>query len=328
MDNNSIIKLDKVDRKILFELDKNCRIPITQLSKKVKKSRQAVEYRINQLVKKELITGFKTSINPHKINNKIYKIYLKLKNTSNEKQKLFTFLRKSDKVYWIGECSGKWDLIFGIFAKEDYEFFNFKNQFISKFNSSIVEEEGGILIDVQQYPKRYFTNEFSSPVMFAGKMQNNKLDETDYLLLNQIAGNARASIVELAEKTKTTPAIIIHRLKKLEKQKIILQYRLEIDISKLGLELYKAIIKMDRYNSEDEKKFLNYISNKPNIQYLIRNIWQIELELVVKSSHEYYEFVEELKKEFPKMIRTIDPVLMIKDEWTTGFENLLKFKKQ
>ena len=36
------IKLDKTDRKILAELDRNCRIPTTKLAKKVLKSRQAV----------------------------------------------------------------------------------------------------------------------------------------------------------------------------------------------------------------------------------------------------------------------------------------------
>ena len=46
------VKVDKTDRKILAELDKNCRIPTTKLAKIVSKSRQTVEYRINQMIKK------------------------------------------------------------------------------------------------------------------------------------------------------------------------------------------------------------------------------------------------------------------------------------
>jgi DNA-binding Lrp family transcriptional regulator len=46
------IKLDLTDRKILAELDKNCRIPNSILAKKVNKSREAVKYRIQQLQKK------------------------------------------------------------------------------------------------------------------------------------------------------------------------------------------------------------------------------------------------------------------------------------
>ena len=152
----SKIKLDKADRTILIELDKNCRIPSTILARKVHKSRQAVDYRINNLVKEGIITGFQASFNPHKMGYKIYKIYLKIKNVPAEKQRLFTYLKESGRVYWIGECSGSWDLIFGIFAKNDYEFFEVKSDIISEFNSIIVEEEGQMLLDVRQYPKKYF----------------------------------------------------------------------------------------------------------------------------------------------------------------------------
>lgn len=318
------LKLDKIDRKILFELDKNCRIPATQLATKVKKSRQAVEYRINNLLEKGIITSFKTSINPHKLGKKLYKIYLKLKNVPVEKVKMLSYLRKSERVYWIGECSGVWDLIFGIFAKDDFEFFELKNEFLSKFNKIIVKEEGGIIVDVHQYPKMYFAGGIAKPVLFGGKVIENKLDKKDLEILSYVSGNAKANVVEIAEKTKTTPSIVMTRLKKLEKLGIIIQYRLEVNTNKLNLENYKILVKLERYNKEDEKNFLKFVSNKTNVQYLIRNIWQLELEIVVKNSQEYYEFVESLKQEFPEVIQTIDSVLMIRDEWTTGFENMLK----
>lgn len=322
MENNGI-KLDLTDKKILFELDKNSRIPSTQLAKIVMKSRQAVEYRINNLVEKGIITGFKASINPNKIGNRIYKIYLKLKYTSQEKTQLLNYLRKSKKVYWIGECSGRWDLIFGIFAKTDYEFFEFKNAFISEFSELIIEEHGENLIDVKQYSKMYFVNTVSMPVEFGGKVVKNKLSETDLKILSTLSGNARKSVVEIAEESSSTPAIVISRMKKLEKLGIIIQYRIEVDTSKLELENYKIIINLNSYSKEDEKKFYQYVSRRPEMQYLIRNIWQLELEIVVKNFKKYYEFVEALKTKFPKMIKTIDFVLMMRDEWTTGFENLL-----
>ena len=317
------IKLDKVDRKILTELDKNCRIPITRLAKIVMKSRQAVEYRINQMVKKGIITSFNTAFNPHKMGYKIYKIYLKLRNIPQEKQRLFTYLKSSGNVYWMGECSGSWDLIFGVFAKSDYEFFNLKNELISKFNKILVEEEGGILVDVEQYPKMYFTNETTPPVMFAGEITYNELDKIDHSILSIIMNDARISLVELAKRVKSTEIMVRNRLKKLEQKGIIIQYRIGVDVNKLGLELYKSIIRLDKYSKEDEKKLLAFFSSLPNTQYYIRNLWQIEPELIVSDYQEYYEIIEKAKKEFPNVIRTVDTVLMITDEWTPGFKNLL-----
>jgi len=169
------IKLDKTDRKILAELDKNCRIPTTILAKKVMKSRQAVEYRINQLVDKGIITSFNASFNPHKMGYKIYKIYLKLRNIPEEKKKLFAYLKSSGNVYWMGECSGSWDLIFGVFSKTDYEFYKLKNDLLSNFQKIITQEYGDVLIDVKQYPKMYFTDEIVAPTMFAGEIVNDLL---------------------------------------------------------------------------------------------------------------------------------------------------------
>jgi len=67
------------------------------------------------------------------------------------------------EVYWMGECSGSWDLIFGIFTKSDYDFFHLKNELISKFNKLIVRENGETILDVKQYPKMYLTNTLCAP---------------------------------------------------------------------------------------------------------------------------------------------------------------------
>tara|TARA_Y100000034_G_scaffold95888_1_gene116589 strand:- start:558 stop:884 length:327 start_codon:yes stop_codon:yes gene_type:complete len=96
------LKLDKIDRKILFELDKNCRIPSTKLAKIVRKSRQTVDYRIDKLLEEGIITSFNASINPHKMGYKLYKMYLNLRNIPEDKVKLFNYLRSSGLVYWMG----------------------------------------------------------------------------------------------------------------------------------------------------------------------------------------------------------------------------------
>jgi Lrp/AsnC family leucine-responsive transcriptional regulator len=324
MVSNNGINLDKADLKLLTELDKNCRMPSTQLANRIGKSRQAVDYRINQLVKEGIITSFQASINPHKIGYKLYKIYLKLRNLPIVKEKLFSYLKKSGTVYWMGECSGSWDLIFAVFCKSDIEFFNFKNEFMSSFSEIIIIAHGESLVDVKQFPKMYFTKNLSQPTMFAGEIVNNRLEEIDARILQEVVNNGRISLVELSSRTKATIKTIQGHLKNLEKQGIIIQYRIGVNLNKIKKELYKAIIKVDNYNKENEKKLTDYISMLNQTQYFIRNIWELELELVVDNYQEYYSIIESLKKEFPYMIKTVDSVLMISDEWTPSFKNLIK----
>jgi Lrp/AsnC family leucine-responsive transcriptional regulator len=319
-------KLDKADRIILAELDWNCRTPSSKLAKLTRKSRQSVEYRIRRLMERGIITSFNTSINPHKMGYKIYKIYLQLRSIPEEKQSIFDYLRKSGIVYWMGECDGAWDLIFGVFAKSDYEFYTLKNELISKFGNIIVRNFYDVLVDVKQYPKMYFTGELREPTMFGGDVVENKLDGLDHAILAEIVNNTRIPLTELASRTGSNPATVSARMKKMEQSGVIIQFRIGVNFKILGLEYYKAIIHLERYTHDDEVKLLAHMSGLPGIQYLIRNIWDIEPEIVVSGYHEYRELMDTVKEEFPFVIKNIESVVMKTDEWTPGYRNLLKAK--
>jgi len=57
-------KLDKYDHKIILELDENARKPLSEISKKVGLSRDAVRNRIKKLVDNKVILAFKPIFNP------------------------------------------------------------------------------------------------------------------------------------------------------------------------------------------------------------------------------------------------------------------------
>lgn len=325
----SEIKLDKADRIILAELDKNCRAPVSKLAKLSRKSRQSVEYRIKKLVENGIITSFNVAFNPHKMGHKLYKLYFRLKNIPEERKKLFAYLRNCGMVYWMGECEGQWDTIFGFFTtKTDYEFYEVKNELISKFGNIIIENYGDALLDVKQYPKMYFTGEISKPTMFGGEIVYNKISKLDLEILGKIVNNARMPLSQIAEEVKSTPQTVANRLKRMETLGIIIQYRMGVGLGELGLEYYKAIIHVEKYTKEDEKRMLEYISSLPNTQYYIRNLWNIEPELVVSSYHEYCDIIDKLRQRFPNVIKTIDSVYMRTDEWTPGFKNMLGIQEK
>jgi Lrp/AsnC family transcriptional regulator, leucine-responsive regulatory protein len=320
----SKVKLDKADRIILAELDKNCRAPASSIAKRARKSRQSVEYRIKRLVESGVITSFNAAINPHRMGFKIYKIYLRLRNVPSERERLFSFLRASGIVYWMGVCDGAWDLIFGVMARSDYEFYALKNSLMSDYGNIIVDKYYDVLVDVRQYPKMYFTGERSEPVMFAGKMAKGDMDALDHGILGEIVNNARMPLTALASKVGSSPPTVAMRMRRMEKMGIIIQYRIGVNLDALGLEYYKAIFHLERYTEDDEKRLLEYMSGLPNTQYYIRNIGDIEPELVVEDYHEYRDIIDSVRREFPFVIRNTSFVLMKSDEWTPGYRNLLR----
>src|SRR3989338_1819856 len=116
-------ELDVKDRKIMYHLDFNARMPLSQLAKKIGLSKQVTKLRLDHLQQKGIIQGFYTDINPAKIGYDIFLIYLKFQKLSLQKEKEFiAHLSGQEKVGVNASLQGKWDHTIGIWAENIYDF--------------------------------------------------------------------------------------------------------------------------------------------------------------------------------------------------------------
>ena len=318
------LQIDAVDRKLLFELDRNARIPASKLAKIVRKSREAVKYRIEQLEKKGIIQKYITSINPNKLGFELYKVYLQLENIPEERERFYEYIKNDERVYWMGVCDGVWDCIFAVYAKNPAELYEIKNAIISEFRHLIIKKETGTLVDVHQYPKKFLTGEIAEPVVFAGDIKENKIDETDRKILGVIINNARLPTTEIAKKSRASVEMVRSRIKSMEEKNIILGYRISIDLNKLGLEFFKAIIYLKSLSKEEEDALYQYMYRHPKSVYYIRTItpWEVEFEFVVESYVEFNKIINDLRKTFPNVIRNYESVLFIYESWLPGMNKI------
>ncbi|MDO8740677.1 MAG: Lrp/AsnC family transcriptional regulator [Candidatus Woesearchaeota archaeon] len=322
MDNTEPIKLDKIDRKILLELDKNCRISDTQLAKKAGRSREAVKYRIKQLIEKGIIEKFITSINHAKLGISYYKIFLQLENIPEEKEKLFAYIGNHKKIPWHGICSGVWDYIIGVSAESSMEFDRIKNEIFTKFKHLIIKKEIGLMVETKQYVKKYLTGGIYDVKSFAGEIVRNEIDELDQKILDILANNARIPIAHLAKEASSSVKTVSTRIKNLEEKGIIIGYRISVDINKLGLEFFKIILYYRSISPEEERKLLEYIKRLPQSIYYIKMIapWDAELEMIVNNYHELNKIVDDLRKEFHEIIRNHETVIIHRENWLPAIE--------
>ena len=70
-----MVKVDIKDKKILYELDVDCRTSASQIAKKLNISKETVNYRINKMVDNGTIKGFITEVNMAKLGLTTYKVY-------------------------------------------------------------------------------------------------------------------------------------------------------------------------------------------------------------------------------------------------------------
>jgi len=104
---DTVIKLDVKDKKIIYELDLNCRQSLNQIAKKVGLSKQVISYRINRLIERGVIKGFYTIMDLTKLGFITFKVYLKFKD-QNPKiiDEMINYLVKNKSVIWMVTCNG------------------------------------------------------------------------------------------------------------------------------------------------------------------------------------------------------------------------------
>jgi len=323
----SKINLDLTDKRILAELDKNCRISNIALAKKVNKSREAVKYRIQQLEKKGVIERFITSINPSKLGYYLFKVYLKLENISEQREKFLEALHKNKDIYWLGISDGVFDCILAILAKSTSEYYDKINLLLSQWKHLIISKVLGTMVDTRQYNKKFFTDDKEGEyVIFGGDVVQNTIEVLDKKILNILANNARIPLAELARKVNSTIEIIRGRIKKLEDKGIILNYRIAVDLNKLGLEFFKAIIYFKNLSHDDELALYEWMRIHPSSLYYIRSLapWEVEFEFAVENYQQFNKIINDLRQQFPHVIRNSEHLIMIYETWMPAYKELLR----
>ena len=79
-----MVEIDLKDRKILYELDLNCRQSNVQIGKKVGLSKEVVKYRITRMQDEGIITCFWTAINTLKLGYYCFRIYINFLDVSSD----------------------------------------------------------------------------------------------------------------------------------------------------------------------------------------------------------------------------------------------------
>ena len=148
------IKLDLKDKKILYELDKNARIPSSQIAKKVGLSSEAVNYRIKRFEKEDIITQYQLIVNLSKLKIIQFKICLSFQYlNSNKLNEILEKLKKKEYTKWIVSCQGNWDLILSLETDSLENVDNIKNEILELFKNFVREKALSILVEANTYPR-------------------------------------------------------------------------------------------------------------------------------------------------------------------------------
>ena len=318
-----VINLDKIDKKIIFELDSNSRIPLTQLAKKVRLKRNSVEYRINRLIKTQVIRKFTTSIRPSVFGYKSYKFYIKLGNLDESTDKNIIKFFQSLPLSCLYQTNGSWDYIVGVFVKNIVELRKIKYEIQLSLKKNLEEMKVSTTLEAYNFRKNYLVENIrdTNPSIWIEGYKEYKLSKKDIELLKIIVDNSRIKLNLLAEKLGLSLMTVIKKIRQLTNDKIIYGFRLGINLDNIGVDFYKCIIKLKNFDENTVQQIKDYSIGHPNITYLVECLgdWDFEIAYELESQKDIQEEIRKLRYKFKDILKEVNLLKIKKEYYLSGF---------
>jgi DNA-binding Lrp family transcriptional regulator len=302
-------KIDLKDRKILYELDLDARQSLTQIGKKVGLKKDVVSYRIQQMQEKGIIKIFFTDIDTFRLGYNVFRIYINFQYvTSQTKEEIIRYFVNNKDTWIVKSEKSEIDVTAIFWVKDIFEFYQFWEKTLDKYEDYFAKYAISIYIKSHVYKKSYLLPsevEESNREIFNMNCSGDSvdIDEIDYKLLNELAVNARAPLTELANNLQCSSQTVNYRINTLMKLKIIRAFRVDLNLSQLGLQHFKVDIYLKDHKLK--KPVFEYLARKPYLEYMNLAIgWaDLEPEFVVKNFDELLKILDELNSKFSGAIK-------------------------
>ena len=304
------MNLDLFDKKILYELEKDSSQPISKIAKEIKRSKEFVNFRIHRLEKEKFLLGYSAIVDMSKLGYFTFRIYLKWQNmTKEQKQRFYDDIKVKNNVWTTTVLHGKWDFAFFIGVKTTDSFHQIWNDIQLTYKEKIAESKIAVYAPVYNFNKRFFL-ESDKPLRVieriygAGSMTN--FDELDEKIIKLYARNVRTPLTEISEELGVTSETIRKRIIHLEKKGIIVGYKINLNLQKLGYQGYRVDFLLN--SIERNKELFEYIKRHKYFYQINCSIGgaDFETEIIVKDLNSLLDILEDVVKNFSNVIRSYE----------------------
>lgn len=299
-----MVKIDLIDKKILYELDKDARISIKAIAKKVKKSKQFVEYRIYRMNETGVIRGYNTIIDMTSLGYHAFRINVKLGSITDEtRDNIIKDMIKDKEIWWYGHTEGKWNICFAIALKDISSFNEYWEGVLNRYGTLIKYYTVIYYNNLTWYPSKFLIDDKSNNLSLKILSRNNtKIKDIDKIILRTIAKNARFSYIELEKELKVHRNTIKKRVEYLKENGVILGYKVWFDERLLEYRFYKVYLQLKKWDEYD--KLYAYSKTNPFMITVNKTIGgsDFEIELKARDLQHFEGIMNDLFTNLPGLI--------------------------
>lgn len=309
--------LDSKDHKIIYHLFLNSRESLSSLGKKVGLPKTVIKYRIDRLVKENIIQNFNTMIDVFKLGYSVYRLNFVFQYASPEKEKeIINYFTDYKNTWSAASAKGRYDFTTAILVKNPNDFYSFYEETLKRYRYYLKEIDFSQLYEKFGYKHATLFTELphSDEKAYEYKYtgQTVDIDNIDYQILCLLARNSRIPSIEIAKKINMTSTTVINRITKLINTGIIQRYSISIDTNKLGFKPFNVNLYLRNY---DKKNYIiSYLSSIPFIWDIHKAVGGCDLELSVFTFNfeHFHELMEDIRNKFPRDITNYDYLYVTK----------------
>lgn len=319
--------LDKIDKKILKLLESNSKIPVKQIAKEVRVSREVAAYRIKNLENKKIIKKFIAKINQSIFSGGAASVCIKLNYIDeNRKNDIEKFFQEQRNINWFAELAGRYDYTLTIFFKNTNDMGNAIDEINIFLGKDLISTSFSIYLKEYKFSRTQIlevnknlsvNDSLNTEIEFSHlKINEYKLDNNDLKIIKELSINSKQTFKEIGNKINLNDETIRQKIKKLENNKIVLGYTIVLDAYLCGFEGYYINIKLDNYTSVVEKTIKKEILTNPNISFAAKMTgnYNLVLGMYAKDRREFKTILDNIKKVFNTNIIELNIDLMLNEK--------------
>jgi Lrp/AsnC family leucine-responsive transcriptional regulator len=143
------IRLDDIDLRIINSIKQNSRIPLLEISEKLKLSPQTARVRMKELIKNNIIQGFRIRLNYKMLGFHHFHCFLNLTSIDkNKEEEIIEYLSSLPSTIQIVKGTGKYDLEFESILQSHFELFDTLKNLKNKFPQNIQHTDSVLIYEI------------------------------------------------------------------------------------------------------------------------------------------------------------------------------------
>lgn len=305
-------KITELDKKILFELDKDGRASYSEIARNIGTTPQVVKYHFQGLMDNEAIKHFWAFVDYDRVGYSFFWGYwLKFSGLDKEKEEeMYEFFVNHKYIAIVMRSDGYADAMLGIIAKDVFHHNKVLKEVFNRYGKYITKNDIVVGLSFVKFPRSYLINEKNNEekkFLSGGTTKKAKLTEVDRKIISLLQIDGRMEFNKMAEIIKVSTGLVHNRYKKLVEERVITKTTFTLNHKRMNLNLYRVLFKIEQFNQERIEEFFKFCVIHSNINNYVKTMgnWDAMIDFEVKSREELRDVLRKIKHDFRDLISQV-----------------------